>query len=466
MGRGGPPSNAPQYSVAIISDEESTFPEICHFLAHTFSTILATNEGQIQAVVSAPQLDGIVLDLDSIGDDTNDGIEVLRELRQIREDLVLVAITHSADRSVPLKASQAGADEFFLAPPNLQELQVVLSRAIEKRSLQLEGRRLREQVESKSAFCGMIGHSAPMQRVYQAIQAVADCNVTVLVQGESGTGKELVAQAIVQSGDRKDNPFICLNCSAIPESLLESELFGYEKGAFTGAETAKAGLIEMAQAGTLFLDEITTLDQNLQAKLLRVLQERATQRVGGRSVKKIDFRLIAATNDDLEDMVHKGRFREDLFYRINVVPIFVPPLRDREGDLPLLLNHFLRVYCAANKKALKQLHPEVIGILEDYPWPGNVRELENIVQRLVVMNDSPFIAAHHLPQQLLYSSTASQEAILIPEQGVDFDAEMQRIEIAYLNAALRRTGGKKSAAAALLRLDPQRMKYLCRTLKV
>ena len=466
MGRGGLASEGAQYSIAIISDEESTFPEICRFLAHTFSTVLATSENQIQAQVTTPQLDGIVLDLDSIGNGHGDGVEVLQELRRIREDIVLVAITRSTDRSVRLKASQSGADEFFLAPLNLQEFQVVLLRALEKRSLELEGRRLREHVENKSAFCGMIGCSAPMQKVYQAIQAVADSNATVLVRGESGTGKELVAQAIVQSGDRKDNPFICLNCSAIPENLIESELFGYEKGAFTGAETAKAGLIEMAHTGTLFLDEITTLDHNLQAKLLRVLQEHATQRVGGRSVKKIDFRLIAATNDDLEDMVHKGRFREDLFYRINVVPIVIPPLRDREGDLPLLLDHFLHVYCAANRKPLKQLQPEVIGILEDYPWPGNVRELENIVQRLVVMNDSPFIAAHHLPQQLLYSSTASQEAILIPEEGVNFDAEMQRIEIAYLTAALRRTGGKKSAAATLLRLDPQRMKYLCRTLKI
>jgi DNA-binding NtrC family response regulator len=458
--------NGAQYSIAIVSDEESTFPEIHRFLSSTFSTVLATNEEQIQALMSAAQLNAIVLDLDSIGDGADDGVEVLHELRQIRDDLVLVAITGSTDRSVPLKASQAGADEFFLAPLNLQELQVVLSRAMEKRSLQLEGRRLREQVESKSAFCRMVGCSAPMQRVYQAIQAVADSNATVLVRGESGTGKELVAQAIVQSGDRQDKPFICLNCSAIPESLMESELFGYEKGAFTGADAAKAGLIEMAHTGTLFLDEITTLDHNLQTKLLRVLQEHATQRLGGRTVKKIDFRLIAATNDDLEDMVRRGRFREDLYYRINVVPIFIPPLREREGDLPLLLDHFLRVYCAANKKPVKQLHPEVIGILEDYAWPGNVRELENIVQRLVVMNDSPFIAAHHLPQHLLYSSTASQEAILIPEGGVDFDTEMERIEIAYLNAALRRTGGKKSAAAALLHIDPQRMKYLCRTLKV
>ena len=466
MGWEGHRSDGAQYSIAIISDEKSTFPEICRFLSDSFSTVLATNEEQIQSVVRTPQLDGIVLDLDSIGDGAADGLDVLQELRQIRGDIVLVAMTRSTERSIPLKANQAGADEFFLLPLNLQELQVVLSRTIDKCSLQLEGRRLREQVESKSAFCGMIGCSAPMQKVYQAIQAVADSNATVLVRGESGTGKELVAQAIVQSGDRRDKPFVCLNCSAIPESLMESELFGHEKGAFTGAEASKAGLIEMAHTGTLFLDEISTLDHNLQAKLLRVLQEHATQRLGGRSLKKIDFRLIAATNDDLEDMVHKGRFREDLFYRINVVPIFIPPLREREGDLPLLLDHFLRVYCAANKKPLKHLQPEVIGILEDYRWPGNVRELENIAQRLVVMNDSPFIAAHHLPQQLLVSSSASQEAILIPEGGVDFDAEMERIEIAYLSAALRRTGGKKSAAAALLRLDSQRMKYLCRTLKI
>jgi transcriptional regulator with PAS, ATPase and Fis domain len=188
--------------------------------------------------------------------------------------------------------------------------------------------------------------------------------------------------------------------------------------------------------------------------------------LGGRAVKKIDFRLITATNDDLEDMVRKGRFREDLYYRINVVPILVPPLRDRGGDISLLAEHFLRLYCTANHKPAKQIPPEVMEILEQYPWPGNVRELENVVQRLVLMSDGPAITAYQLPQQLLYSSAASQEAILIPEEGVDFDGEMERIQIAYLNAALRRSGGKKSAAAQLLRLDSQRMKYLCRTLKI
>jgi transcriptional regulator with PAS, ATPase and Fis domain len=252
----------------------------------------------------------------------------------------------------------------------------------------------------------------------------------------------------------------------LPETLIESELFGYEKGAFTGADTAKPGLIETAHNGTLFLDEIPSLNPNLQSKLLRVLQEHTVQRLGGRSTKKIDFRLICATNEDLEDLVHKGRFREDLYYRINVVPILVPPLREREGDLPLLVDHFLRIYCASAKKPVKRMQPDVMEILEDYAWPGNVRELENIVQRLVVMNDSSVITAEQLPQTLLYSSAASHEAILIPEDGVDFDAEMQRIELAYLSAALRRAGGKKSAAASLLRLDSQRMKYLCRKFKL
>jgi len=455
-----------QPTVAIITAETSAFPDMQHFLAPRFKAELAQTEKQIQSAVDDPNIRAVLLDLDNVGTDTADALRLMQEIRQLREDLVLVAVTRSNSRSIPLKASHAGADEFFLAPLDFQELQIVLWRAIEKRSLQIEGQRLVEQAESKSAFCGMIGGSEAMQRVYQAIQAVADSNTTVVLRGESGVGKELVASAITQSGARADRPYVCLNCSAIPESLMESELFGHEKGAFTGADGAKAGLIESAQGGTLFLDEITTLDHGLQSKLLRVLQERVVQRIGSRTARKIDFRLIAATNDDLEELVRMGRFREDLYYRINVVPIFVPPLRDREGDVPLLVDHFLRTYCAANNKPLKQLEPEALEILEDYSWPGNVRELENIVQRLVLMNNSPVIRAEHLPQQLLQSSTAGQESILIPDEGVDFDAEMDRIELAYLNAALHRTGGRKNAAAALLRIDPQRMKYLCRKRKL
>jgi len=457
---------APRLLVSVVSVDEKIFSAILGALREDFKVVKAETEDTIKELVDNPELRAMIFDLDSIGDGAKDGIEVLQQIRALREDIVLVAISSTNQRSIPVMASRAGADEFFLSPPNSTELSIVLARAVEKRALELEGRRLVEQVERRSAFCGMIGGSNAMQKLYQTIQAVADSNSTVLLRGESGTGKELIAQAIVQSGERAGKPFICLNCSALPDTLMESELFGYEKGAFTGADSAKPGLIESAHSGTLFLDEITTLTPNLQSKLLRALQEHSVQRLGARSVRKIDFRLLCATNEDLEEIVRQGRFREDLYYRINVVPIFVPPLRDREGDLPLLADHFLRIFCAAAKKTLKTMQHDVLEILEDYPWPGNVRELENVIQRLVLMNNSSTITADHLPQSLLYASTASQEAILIPEQGVDFDAEMERIEIAYLKAALRRTNGKKSAAAALLKVDPQRMKYLCRKLKL
>jgi DNA-binding NtrC family response regulator len=451
-----------RYSLAVITDDEELYPEIRKHLGSELRTSLATTEDEIKNVLEQPGLHAILFHLDCIGDGPSDGLDVLEEIRKIRGDVVLIAFTKTNSRAIPLKASQAGADEFFLFPLNYEELKIVLLRAIEKRALELEGRRLIQQAESGAAFYGLVGVSPAIQKVYQAIGAVARTGASVVLRGESGVGKELVAQAIVQCSDRADKPFVTLNCSALPDTLMESELFGYEKGAFTGADSAKPGLIELAHNGTVFLDEITTLNPSLQSKLLRVLQERSVQRLGGRAAKKIDFRLITATNEDLEDCVRKGRFREDLYFRINVVPIFVPPLREREGDVALLVDHFLRIYCASAKKPLKTLKPDVLEILEDYPWPGNVRELENIVQRLVVMNDSYTITAEHLPQNLLYSSSVSQEAILIPEGGVKFDAEMEKIEVAYLRAALRRTGGKKTAAAALLQIDPQRMKYLCR----
>ena len=457
---------AERYSVAIVTLDEEMFRDMRRALAPNFRATLASTESQIKTLIDDADTHGIVLDLESIGEDAADGIEVLQEMRQLRDDLIMVAITSSTGSELSLQASQAGADHFFLKPVDGEQLRTVLLQTLEKRALQFEGRWLLEQVENRSAFCGLIGGSEAMRKVYRAIEAVADSNASVMISGESGVGKELVAQAIVQCGERHDKPYVCLNCSALPETLIESELFGYEKGAFTGADSAKPGLIELAHTGTLFLDEITTLNLGLQSKLLRALQERLVQRLGGRAAKKIDFRLITATNDDLEGEVKKGRFREDLFYRINVVPIVVPPLRERREDIPLLAEHFLRLYCTANRKPAKQLQPEIMGILEDCPWPGNVRELENVIQRLVIMSDGPVIAAHHLPQHLLSSSAASQEAILIPEGGVDFDTEMEKIEIAYLNAALRRTDGKKSAAAALLHIDPQRMKYLCRKLKL
>jgi transcriptional regulator with PAS, ATPase and Fis domain len=322
---------------------------------------------------------------------------------------------------------------------------------------------MEQEREAKlQSFHELVGASEAMRLVYAAITRVAHSTSTVLLRGESGTGKELVAKAIVAAGHRSEKPFISINCAALPENLIETELFGHEKGAFTDAQTARPGYIELAHTGTLFLDEIATLGLALQAKLLRVLEDRSVTRIGGKAPKKIDFRLISATNEGLEELVHAGRFREDLYYRINVIPIHLPPLREREGDIPLLINHFFRFYLEINHVPEKAMEPEVVEILEQYSWPGNIRELENLVQRLVLMVDGPVIRAQHLPQHILVTTTTSQEALLIPEEGVNFDEEMARIEAAYMRAALRRSGGSKIGAARLLHIDKQKMHYLCR----
>ena len=451
-----------RYRVVIVTTDELVRPEAETYLAADYDLRVVETLDDLMVLVKKELPNAIFLDIDTAGERTEDGVAALVELRSLCPDCVLVGLTRSNSRNLRLKAVHADVDEYFVAPINFDEVRIVLGRALEKRAVAMEYRsRHSEEVEQQA--CGeLIGGSEPMRRVYEAIRRVAGSSSTVLIRGESGTGKELVARAIVSLGPRSDKPFISINCAALPENLIETELFGHEKGAFTDAKTARPGHIELAHTGTLFLDEIATLGLALQSKFLRVLEERTVTRIGGKIGKKIDFRLVAATNEDLEKMVHAGRFREDLYYRINVVPIVVPPLRERAGDLPVLADHFLRIYCHANQKPLKQVESEVLAVLEDYGWPGNVRELENVIQRLVLMNDSPVIGLKHLPQQLLVASNASQEAILIPEDGVDFDTEMDRIEVAYLTAALNRTGGRKSAAANLLRIDQQRMKYLCR----
>jgi transcriptional regulator with PAS, ATPase and Fis domain len=313
-----------------------------------------------------------------------------------------------------------------------------------------------------SSFQEMIGGSVAMQRVYNAIAQVAGSRINVIVRGESGTGKELVAKAIVALSGRRDKPFISVNCAALPENLIESELFGHERGAFTGAVDARPGHIELADGGTLFLDEIATLTLPLQTKLLRVLEDHQVQRLGSRQSHKIDFRLICATNEPLEEMTKTGKFREDLYYRIHVVPILLPPLHERSGDIALLADYFLRSHAIANKVQPKTLAPEVLSILEEHTWPGNVRELENLIQRLLITVRGPVIHLEHLPAQVLEHSLSAQDAILLPEGGMGFDGQIRQMEIALLEAAIRREAGNKAAAARLLQLDTQRMKYLCR----
>lgn len=451
-----------RYSVAIVTTDELVRPEAETYLAPDYDLRVLQTWDELMALMKKESPDAIFLDIDTVRENSEDGIAALAELRSMRPDLILAALTRSDSRNTRHKAIEAIVDEYFVAPIDFQEVLIVLNRALEKRVAEIEYRTEQEKESEQQSFLELVGASEAMRLVYEAIRRVSDSSSTVLIRGESGTGKELVARAIVASGARSEKPFVSINCAALPENLIETELFGHEKGAFTDAKTARPGHIELAHTGTLFLDEIATLGLSLQSKLLRVLEDRVVTRIGGKTEKKIDFRLLAATNDDLEGMVEAGRFREDLYYRINVVPIVLPPLRERKSDLPLLVDHFLRIYCRENGKPLKQVESEALAVMEEYDWPGNIRELENVIQRLVIMNDRQVISVKDLPQQMLVASNASQEAILIPEEGVDFDAEMGRIELAYLQAALHRTGGKKSAAALLLGIDPQRMKYLCR----
>ncbi len=364
---------------------------------------------------------------------------------------ILVAVEHQTPE-MRARASQCGATEVLRAP--LQADQALA--AIARHAIGISSR------GARTSLGPLIGASEPMQLLYDSIFRIAASSSTILLRGESGTGKELVARTIVLLSSRRDKPFIRLNCAALPESLMESELFGSERGAYTGAVTSRAGHIEMADGGTLFLDEIATLPITLQTKLLRVIEDRTVQRLGSHTCKKIDFRLITATNKDLEQMVKAGRFREDLYYRINVIPIRIPPLRQRRGDIALLAKHFVDTYCAANGIPRKHITVEALDVLEDNSWPGNIRELENLIQRLVLMVQGDTVTVNDLPEQVLYESASRHESLLIPDGGIDFDREMERIEVAYLRAALHRANGKKVAAARLLKVNEQRMKYLCR----
>jgi DNA-binding NtrC family response regulator len=448
--------------IAVITGDESVLPAVEEALTSKFHTTLLDSGQGVISMLDELSIEAIIVDLDTAHPSPREVTELVSGLREYDADLVLIGLTRSNSKAVRRSFQAAGIQHCFVAPIDFAEVQATLFNALEQRRLEIQNRQLREEALSRYSFCDLIGGSDPMRLVYDSIARVANGSTTVLIRGESGTGKELVARAIVASSDRQDKPFISVNCAALPDTLIESELFGHERGAFTGAHESRAGHIEMAHTGTLFLDEIGTLGLGLQSKLLRVLEQHTVQRIGGKVPKKIDFRLITATNEELEEAVQGGRFREDLYYRINVIPIHLPPLRERKEDVALLVDHFLHFYSSANKLAPKTIDTDALEVLEDYSWPGNVRELENLVQRLVLMVPGPVIGIKHLPQQILFTSTAKQEALLIPEEGIAFDEEISRIEVAYLQAALRRSGGRKAAAAGLLHINPQKMKYLCR----
>jgi len=401
------------------------------------------------------------------------GIDLLQKIQELNIDMPSIVITAYAEVKTAVDAMRFGAFDYITKPFILEELLITVNRVLNISKLKQENVLLKKQLRKKYNFEALIGASPQMQKVYNMIEKIADTESTVLITGESGTGKEVVAKTIHFNSSRSQGPFIPLNCAAIPKDLLESELFGHEKGAFTGAVNTRIGRFELANGGTIFLDEIGELHPSLQVKLLRVIQEREFERVGGTKTVKVDVRILAATNKDLEKATHEGAFREDLFYRLNVIPVHLPPLRKRREDIPLLVDHFMQLFCRKKKKDLIKVPADAMKCLISYRWPGNVRELENLVERIVILNDTGTVTMDDLPErfhtekceQAMNTSmpqTGLQESsslpsdpsgFRLPPEGIDLNLILNDIEKGLILQALERSGGVKKKAAELLGLN-------------
>jgi DNA-binding NtrC family response regulator len=378
-----------------------------------------------------------------------DGVAFLKEVRERKYDLGVILVTGYGSIESAVEAMRIGADDYLTKPVDLYELRKRVMNLIEKQQLQEEVSNLRQMLDKRYGFESIIGRSGPMERLFEQMKMVAPTRSSVLVIGESGTGKELVANALHRASPRRNERFLAINCGAIPSDILESELFGHERGAFTGAVARKIGKFEIAHRGTLFLDEISELYPELQVKLLRVLEERQVMRVGGSELIDVDFRLIAATNRDLEREVSEGRFREDLYYRLKVVTLRIPPLRERPGDIQQLAEHFLGFYCQEHGKAPKRLSPETLELLSRFPWPGNVRELRNVIESVVVFHQGEVVQPGDLPVEVRESTALAAPGG--PVQAVAGETRtMADIERQAILETLARTGGHRARAADIL----------------
>jgi two-component system, NtrC family, response regulator PilR len=387
-----------------------------------------------------------------------DGIQLLTRIKSLSPETAVLMITAYSTAEQAVEAMKLGAYDYIGKPFKVEEVKVLVGKALEKRSLVEENRRLKAEVQERFSFSGLVGKSKKMQDVYDLIAKVAESTATVLVVGESGTGKELAAKAIHYNSPRRSAPFVAVNCGAIPDTLIESELFGHTKGSFTGATGDRPGLFEQAEGGTLFLDEIGEVPLQLQAKLLRVLQEREFRRVGGNSSLKADVRIVAASNRNLEEQVREGSFREDLFYRLNVVQVRMPSLKERSEDIPCLVEHFYKKYSIWTGSA-DIITPEALQTLFNYPFPGNVRELENLVERCVVLGNR-VISADCLPANVRdYRVPSPPDEIYIPDVGFDLQAYLDSLEKKLLVQALEKCGGVKKKAAALLGMTFRSFRY-------
>ena len=414
------------------------------------------------------------------------GVDVLRAAKEINRDVVAFMMTAYASTSTAVDAMRLGAVDYFTKPFSVDELRLKIRQHLESHRLKQENVLLKKALNTRYEFSNIIGRSEPMLDVFRMVETIAKTTSTVLITGESGTGKDLVARAIHYNSLRRERPFVALNCGGVPETLLESELFGHMRGAFTGADTNKKGLIEVAEGGTVFLDEIGEMNTTMQVKLLRVLQDRRFRRLGGTEEVQADIRVIAATNQDLEKLVASGRFREDLFYRINVIRMHLPPLRERRDDIPLLAEHFLAKYAELMKKPVRSVAQESLLLLQGYGWPGNVRELENVIERAVALEQTPTVLPHSLPPQIRTPEAAGNAdgdggsrvsdpesripdpGLMLPDLGEGFDLEARGEDFYrhYIALALERAGGVQVKAAEMLGMSFRSFRYYAKKFNI
>ena len=444
--------DASREQVLVVDDEEDLRKAIVDILTlDGFEVDQAASAEEAAEKLSQTAYDVLITDHNLPG---KTGVDLLEESLVRYPEIIGVVITGYGTIETAVNAIKKGAYNYLTKPFKLVELPIMVRKGLKERHLRFENQYLRKQLDEKYGFHNIIGTGRAMKRIFELVDTIAGLNSTVLIQGETGTGKELIAKAIHFNSPRKDQKLVSINCGAIPENLLESELFGHVKGAFTGAVQTRIGRFEQANGGTIFLDEIGNMPVSLQVKLLRVLQEREFERVGGNSTVKVDVRIIAATSSNLEQMVKDGTFREDLYYRLNVIPINLPPMRERREDIPLLVQKFVEHFCDAHRLDLKTVSPQVMKALMAYDWPGNVRQLENLVERMVALTGNrPAILPADLPAEIQNRDSLNLVPLIeIPEEGINFQNVVTDMERELILQSLRKTNGNKKLAAKLLNL--------------
>jgi two-component system, NtrC family, response regulator PilR len=443
----------------LVVDDEASIRDMLAFFFHKRGFEVLTASSFAEGVAAAGRLTPDVV-LSDIKMPDGNGLDLLRKVKSDSPKVPVIMITAHTSTQDAIEAMKAGAVDYIAKPFNMEELAMIVDRALGEKNLIDENVYLKQELAAKYTFANIIGKGSRMQEIFRTIERIGKVSTTVLITGESGTGKELIARAIHYTSARKDKKFVSINCGALPETLLESELFGHERGAFTGAVKEKRGLFAEADNGTLFLDEISETTPTMQVKLLRAIQEKLIRKVGGNEETSVDVRIIAATHKDLAALVAEGRFREDLFYRINVIPIALPPLRSRSEDIAPLTQHFIGKICKEQRIPEKKISTEAMRLLEAYPWPGNVRELENTLERTVALEAGPVITVSSLPEAIaLGVRTRVPDFESLPAEGINLEAYLEAVGKRLMREALDRCDGVQTKAAELLRMSFRSFRY-------